>query len=78
MPIEESEARKIGATKQYNRKMVIVDGDLYYNAGEESEKKRCGTTGGKITVTVDRTQVPQKDGQLLAQSMAANMDWARL
>ena len=44
--------------------MVMVDGKLYYDTGEESTVDgRCGVTDGEITSTVDGSETPTEDNQ---------------
>ena len=44
--------------------MVRVNGKLYYDTGRESTAdKRCGNMDGKITTTVDGTEIPMEDDQ---------------
>ena len=44
--------------------MVMIDGKLYYDTGEESNiTGRCGVMDGEITSTVDGTQIPTEDNQ---------------
>lgn len=44
--------------------MVMVNGALYYDTGEESTLDgRCGTYDGEITSTVEGTEIPSEDGQ---------------
>lgn len=44
--------------------MVMVDGKLYYDTGEESSiDGRCGVMDGEITSTVDSSEIPAKDNQ---------------
>lgn len=44
--------------------MLMVDGKLYYDTGEESDiKGRCGVMDGEITSTVDGSEIPTKDNQ---------------
>ena len=44
--------------------MVMVDGRLYYDTGEESSvDARCGVMDGEITSSVDGSEVPTKDNQ---------------
>lgn len=44
--------------------MVMVNGELYYDTGKESSRDgRCGVMDGKITSTIDGTQIPEKDNQ---------------
>lgn len=44
--------------------MVMVNGKLYYDTGEESTVDgRCGTPDGEITSTVDGSEVPEEDNQ---------------
>ncbi len=44
--------------------MVRINGKLYYDTGRESiMDARCGTMDGKITSTVDGTEIPTEDNQ---------------
>lgn len=44
--------------------MVMVDGRLYYDTGEESSvDARCGVMDGEITSSVDGSEIPTKDNQ---------------
>ncbi len=44
--------------------MVRVNGKLYYDTGRESTvSERCGNMDGKITSTVDGTEIPTEDNQ---------------
>ena len=44
--------------------MVMVNGALYYDTGEESTLDgRCGTYDGEITTAVEGTEIPSEDGQ---------------
>ena len=44
--------------------MVMVGGKLYYDTGKESTiNGRCGVMDGKITSTVDGSEIPTKDNQ---------------
>lgn len=45
--------------------MVMVDGKLYYDTGEESSlgERRCGLMDGQITSSVDGSEIPIKDNQ---------------
>lgn len=44
--------------------MVRVNGKLYYDTGKESTVSgRCGNMDGKITSTVDGTEIPMEDNQ---------------
>ncbi len=45
--------------------MVMVNGKLYYDTGEESslEERRCGLMDGQITSSVDGSEIPTKDDQ---------------
>ena len=44
--------------------MVMVNGALYYDTGEESTLDgRCRTYDGEITTAVEGTEIPSEDGQ---------------
>ena len=44
--------------------MVMVDGKLYYDTGEESNMDaRCGVMDGEITSSVDGSEIPSEDNQ---------------
>ena len=44
--------------------MVMVNGALYYDTGEESTLDgRCGTYDGEITTAVEGNEIPSEDGQ---------------
>ena len=44
--------------------MVMVDGRLYYDTGEESNvDARCGVMDGEITSSVDGSEIPSEDNQ---------------
>ena len=45
--------------------MVMVNGTLYFDTGEESQikERKCGTPDGEITSSVDQTEKPTKDNQ---------------
>lgn len=44
--------------------MVMVDGTLYYDTGEESaQAAHCGMADGEITSSVDGSEIPTEDGQ---------------
>lgn len=44
--------------------MVMLDGELYYNSGRESDiKGRCGMMDGSIDSTVQPGEIPKKDNQ---------------
>ena len=54
-----------GADAMWDRiPMVRVNGKLYYDTGRESTvSERCGNMDGKITSTVDGTEIPTEDNQ---------------
>lgn len=58
VPVKEKDA-------QWDRHpMVMVDGELYYDTGRESDiTGRCGVMDGEIDSEVDGTEVPVKDNQ---------------
>ena len=44
--------------------MVMVNGNLYYDTGDESAAEyRCCTMDGQITSSVDGAEIPAEDGQ---------------
>lgn len=44
--------------------MVMVNGELYYDTGKESEiDGRCGLMDGEITSSVDGSEIPAEDNQ---------------
>jgi len=46
------------------KRMVMVDGKLYYDTGEKSTLKlRCGTMDGTITSNVNEKEVPKENNQ---------------
>lgn len=45
------------------KRMIMLDGKLYVDTGEEVTIARCGVLDGHITSVVDKTEVPKKDGQ---------------
>lgn len=54
-----------------NKKIIKVNGTLYYDTGKYSENlPRCGTLDGNITSIVKESEVPTKDGE-------ANFEGAR-
>ena len=45
-------------------KLVMVNGELYYNTEKESSMTyRCGTMDGEITSMVNQDEIPKEDGQ---------------
>lgn len=45
------------------KRMIMIDGKLYVEMGEQMTTITCGTLDGHITSVVDKTQIPKKDGQ---------------
>ena len=43
--------------------MVMVDGKLYLDSGEESTEARCGVMDGKITSSVPQSEKPKENDQ---------------
>ena len=44
--------------------MVMVNGKLYYDTGKENTfNGRCGTPDGEITLSVDMSEIPEKDNE---------------
>lgn len=47
-----------------SRPMVMINGELYYDTGRESNfLGRCGVMDGKILSSVDGTEIPKEDNQ---------------
>lgn len=61
-------------TQKEQKRIINVNGELYYDTGkacdETAEVQRCGTMDGNITSVIERTEIPQKDGE-------ANFEGAR-
>ena len=43
--------------------MVKIGGEFYYDTGRTSDALRCGVMDGKITSSVDGTEIPSEDNQ---------------
>lgn len=53
-----------GDEKFDRRPMIMINGELYYDTGSESDLgPRCGTMDGEITSTVDSTEIPTENNQ---------------
>lgn len=56
-----------GKSKEYlsdRRPMVMINGELYFDTNLESDfNGRCGVMDGKISSTVDGTEIPTQDNQ---------------
>lgn len=52
-----------GNTPKELQRMVMINGELYYDTGEESKSLRCGVMDGKITSNVPRTEAPKENNQ---------------
>lgn len=51
-------------TEQEQTPMVMIEGKLYYDTGKESTLiGRCGVMDGKITSSVDPSNIPTEDNQ---------------
>lgn len=62
---------KIDETPKEIGRIIKANGKLYYDTGKISEiSARCGTMDGNITSTVQKTEIPDKDGE-------ANFEGAR-
>lgn len=44
-------------------RLLRVDGQIYYDTGEESSEGRCGVMDGEITSAVEAGETPEEDGQ---------------
>lgn len=65
VPVSENELPGQEETQEWDKiPMVMVGGKLYYDTGKESTiNGRCGVMDGKITSTVDGSEIPTKDNQ---------------
>jgi predicted small lipoprotein YifL len=60
--LEEVEGTDYNA--ENSRPMVMINGELYYDTGRESDSwDRCGMMDGKILSSVDGTETPKEDNQ---------------
>lgn len=51
------------STEVQNQRIVMIDGKLYYDTGEVSNKLRCGNVDGEITSTVEENKIPTENNQ---------------